>query len=148
MAKSTLTIEQITSNVPDFGNGVYSTAMRHYFVLLQTLLGISPGAAKLIAKRIGDDAGRFNKGNTKFTVGAATKDGKARLKAITETKGVTLTDPLALVHVINWIETAGKHDISYAETDWVLVDRLKAYVLDMEKLAKAEPAATEQVVNA
>jgi hypothetical protein len=58
----------------------------------------------------------------KHTVGKATKEGTLNLREALNTtvKGVSQTYPLRLAHAVQWINDAGKHYVSYGNTEWTL----------------------------
>lgn len=126
--------ENVKSNVkPTFGNGRYSAEMERIYDASIKLFGIEPAKAEKIARQAGSDAGAIFRNTTaEIRVSKASKDGKVTIADASKAKGVTLTNPLAVVRAIQWIDDAGKNFVSYGFTSWKLDVTLQKWVDEME----------------
>lgn len=118
---------------PDFGNGRYSAEMSRVFDSTMKLFGIDSKKSERIARQAGSDAGAvFRNTAATISVSKSTKDGKVTIADASKAKGVTLTNSLAIVRAIQWIDEAGKNFVSYGNTKWELSAQLKQWVDEMK----------------
>ena len=121
---------------PTFGNGAYRGEIEKYFNALQVHFGISPKASLHIARQAAQGVNNALKSASReFKVGKANSDGKGAIAETCKTKGVTMTNPMSIVHAVLWLNDAGKHGISYGKTKWHLADgdnSLATYVAAVE----------------
>lgn len=118
---------------PDFGAGRYSSEMGRIYDELIARFGIESAKAEKIARQAGSDAGAaFRNATASIRVGKSSKDGKVTIADASKAKGVTLTNPLALVRALQWIDEAGKNFISYGFTEWKLTPELTKWVDELE----------------
>lgn len=115
-----------------FGNGRYSAEMSRIYKGLIERFGIADAKAEKIARQAGSDAGAaFRNATASIKVSTSNKDGKVTIADASKAKGVTMTNPLALVRALQWIEDAGKNFISYGFTKWTLTPELSKWIEDM-----------------
>jgi len=125
------TLENTTevSTKPNFGNGRYSAEMQRIYDACQSIFGIEPAKAEKIAKQAGSDAGAaFRNVSATMKIGKAGENGKVTIADASKAKGVTMTNPLAVVRAIQWAGDAGKNEVSFGKTKWVLREDLQKWV--------------------
>lgn len=137
---STQTVENPQANTdvkesskPDFGQGRYSGEMERIYNASQKLFGVEPRRAERIARQAGSDAGAvFRSSAAEITVSKSTKDGKVTIGDASKVKGVTVTNALAVVRAIQWIDEAGKNFVNYGHTKWKLSVSVQEWIEEMK----------------
>jgi len=124
--KATSTIEQVNTQpakVGNFGNGRYSALMEECFYDAQRLFKLDERQADKLAHAIGRDFGAAMKdAKVDAKVGKSTsKDGKVTLAEAAKAKGLTITNPLRALQIMQYMNDAGKYSISSGDTQWKVV---------------------------
>lgn len=133
MNTATLETTTETSTKPNFGNGRYSAEMQRIYDACQSIFGIPADKAEKIAKQAGSDAGAaFRNVSATMKIGKAGENGKVTIADASKAKGVTMTNPLAIVRAIQWAGDAGKNECSFGKTKWALKDELQKWVDSLE----------------
>jgi hypothetical protein len=100
------------------------------------LFGFSKKAAERFARDAATTHGAaMAEGKVESKVSKASTDGKVTLSEASKVKGVTSKPCLALMHTIQWVGEAGKHGISYGNTQWQLNEaneNIVEYVADLD----------------
>lgn len=118
---------------PDFGQGRYSGEMERIYNACQKLFGIESKRAERISRQAGSDAGAvFRNSAAEITVSKSTKDGKVTIGDASKVKGVTVTNALAVVRAIQWIDEAGKNFVNYGHTKWKLSVNVQEWIDEMK----------------
>ena len=122
------------ANKPDFGKGRYSAEMERIYNELQAKFGVEPKKAEKIARQAGTDAGAaFRNVSATIKVGKATgKDKTMTISDASTAKGVTVTNALACVRALQWINEAGKNFVSYGFTGWKFAPELVIWIDEMK----------------
>lgn len=113
-----------------FGAGRYSGLMLECFKDAKRLLKLAPEPAHKLALQIGSDFGAL----MKDAIVAAkvsksiNKDGKVTLSEAAKVKGVTTTNALTALRVMQFMNEAGKFHISSGDTVWAIVGEFKEYL--------------------
>lgn len=130
---STPSNEPVKTIKPDFGQGRYSAEMERIYNATVKLFGIEPKRAERIARQAGSDAGAvFRNAAAEISVSKSTKDGKVTIGDASKVKGVTITNALAIVRAIQWIDEAGKNFVNYGHTKWKLSGSVQEWVDEMK----------------
>ena len=126
-------VEQKQTTKPDFGKGRYSAEMERIYDALIERFEVEPKKAEKIAKQAGSDAGAvFRNAIAEIRISKTSKDGKATIADASKVKGVTMTNPLAIVRAIQWLDDAGKNFVSYGKTKWQFSSELTKWVAELE----------------
>lgn len=129
-----LTPDEYDASPVVFAPGRYQKEKERLAKGFVTLLGISPKAAKLIADKAAEDAYAALKA-VQSSLKYGTAKGADKSMTISETakvKGVRATNPLTLCAVLEFIDKAGKSELSYGFTGWVLSQNMREYVEEVE----------------
>jgi hypothetical protein len=130
VTENTATENQNKQAIGVFGNGRYSALMSECFTDAQRLLGIEESQADKLARQIGSDFGammRDAKVDAKVSK-SVSKDGKVTLSEAAKVKGVTTTNALTALRVMQFQNEAAKYHISPGNTEWALVGEFKEYL--------------------
>jgi hypothetical protein len=120
------------SNIVDFGDGPFSKLMENYFGLSQKLLKLSEAKAEKYARQLASDLGAIHK-NLKFdvTAGKPNKD-MLRKVGMAGKSGLMVVPPSVNVLIaLQWMEDAGKNNVSYGHTTWKLVPSLNDWLNEL-----------------
>lgn len=133
-ANTTENPQVTTANVkPEFGQGRYSAEMERIYNACIKLFGVEPKRAERVARQAGSDAGAvFRNAAATISVSKSTKDGKVSIGDASKVKGVTITNALAVVRAIQWIDEAGKNFVNYGHTKWKLSLSVQEWVDEMK----------------
>ena len=114
----------------DFGAGRYSEVMANFYRDLKHVLRVESDKAEKIARQFGSDFGAaMRQSPVSVAVGKPTgKDMKGILSEWAREKGIYITKPMSLFHAIMWIAEAGKHGVSYGNTEWNVSPPLQEYI--------------------
>lgn len=124
---------QQTEVNPDFGQGRYSAEMERIYKACMSRFGIESKRAERIARQAGADAGAvFRNSEATIAVSKSTKDGKITISDASKVKGVTVTNALAVVRAIQWINEAGKNFVNYGHTKWKLSVNVQEWIDEMK----------------
>lgn len=124
---------EVTNGKPDFGQGRYSAEMERIYNACIKLFGIEPKRAERISRQAGSDAGAvFRNSAAEVKVSKSTKDGKVTIGDASTVKGVTITNALAVVRAIQWINEAGKNFVNYGHTKWKLSVQVQDWIDEMK----------------
>ncbi len=124
------TANQTQQAIGNFGNGRYSALMSECFTDAQRLLGLEETQADKLARQIGSDFGalmREAKVDAKVSK-SVSKDGKVTLSEAAKVKGVTTTNALTALRVMQFQNEASKYHISPGNTSWSIVGEFKEYL--------------------
>jgi len=125
--------ETQSSTKVDFGNGRYSSEMERIYKGCIERFGIESAKAEKIAKQAGSDAGAaFRNATASIKIGKGNKDGKVTIADASKAKGITLTNPLAIVRALQWISDAGVNHVSYGFSKFRLTDELEKWIDDLK----------------
>lgn len=128
---------------PDFGKGKYSMLMETVWEDTQVLFHISSKAAELLAKSIATELGLLlSNARAEIKVGRTIKEGRVTLSEAAKLKGVPMTNNIAILRTLQYINESGMYHIVWAKTEWKLVSSLVEYLDTFEE--RAEELAEEQ----
>lgn len=115
---------------PNFGEGRFSAEMERIYNACIKLFGLDESKAEKIARQAASDAGAALKAaSASLSVSAARgKDKTVTISDASKVKGVTLTNALAVVRAIQWIDDAGKNFVSYGFTGWKLAPQVQEWI--------------------
>lgn len=124
-----MSAEDYDKSPVEFAPGRYQLEKQRLAKAFVCRLGFTKEQAKFVADKAAEDAhNALRHAQVTIKVGAAGKDGRTTISDASKIKGVVMTNPLMLVHVVEFIDGAGKHGISYGFTGWVLTQQLREYV--------------------
>lgn len=115
---------------PDFGKGRFQHEMNRLYESSQILFGFTPEMAEKFARQAASDAGAIL-ANASASIRISAPSVKAKTATISDAsklKGVTLTNALNVCRAIQWIDDAGRNNVSFGFTKWKLASQLDDYV--------------------
>lgn len=124
------TVDQKQQTIGVFGNGRYSALMDECYKDAKRLLGLDEIPADKLARQIGSDFGammRDAKVDAKVSK-SVSKDGKVTLSEAAKVKGVTTTNALTALRVMQFQNEAAKYHISPGNTTWAIVGEFMEYL--------------------
>jgi hypothetical protein len=124
---TTINAKETTTVIHGEYHGRYAACSAQVYEFLTKQYDCPKAVAHKVGHQVACDIGAAMKSEratseAKHTVGKATKEGTLNLREALNTtvKGVSQTYPLRLAHAVQWINDAGKHYVSYGNTEWML----------------------------
>lgn len=122
--------KQVETTTSIFGSGRYSALMVECYKDSKRMLGLDDEQAIKLAKQIGSDFGAAMRDAVveAKTSKSVSKDGKITLSEAAKVKGITTTNALTALRVMQYMNEAGKFHIAPANTQWAIVGEFKEYL--------------------
>lgn len=129
----------INNNSPKHGEfgGKYANACNEVYTFLTKQYGLDAAKSHKIAHMFACEHGAAMKNATSehdFKTGKRSKEGKLTLKETVSStaKNVNATAAMEIAHAIQWAGDAGKHGMSFGNTEWSFNDELTKWINELE----------------